>query len=112
MANEVTIPALPCRHLDDSIPFYEALGFVRTYRQGRPNPYAVVSREDFHIHLFAIEGFDPEHSYGSVIVVVPDADQMYEDFAAGLRAHSGNSVGRDPENLAPPQEGGHRSWLQ
>lgn len=89
MANEVTIPALPCRHLDDSIPFYEALGFVRTYRQERPNPYAVVSREDFHIHLFAIDGFDPEQSYGSVIVVVPDADQMYEDFAAGLRAHYG-----------------------
>lgn len=89
MANEVTIPALPCRHLDDSIPFYEALGFVRTYRQERPNPYAVVSREDFHIHLFAMDGFDPEQSYGTVIVVVPDPDQMYEDFAAGLRAFYG-----------------------
>jgi catechol 2,3-dioxygenase-like lactoylglutathione lyase family enzyme len=85
MANEVTIPALPCRHLDDSIPFYEALGFVRTYRQERPNPYAVVSREDFHVHLFGMEGFDPEQSYATVIVVVPDPDQMYEDFVAGLR---------------------------
>ena len=89
MANEVTIPALPCRRLDDSIPFYEALGFVRTYRQERPNPYAVVSRDDFHVHLFAMEGFDPEQSYGTVIVVVPDPDQMYEDFAAGLRAYYG-----------------------
>ena len=85
MADEVTYPALPCRHPDDSIPFYEALGFVRTYRQERPNPYAVVSREDFHVHLFGIEGFDPEQSYGTAIVVVPDPDQMYEDFAAGLR---------------------------
>lgn len=85
MANEVTYPALPCRTLDDSIPFYEALGFVRTYHQERPNPYAVVSREDFHVHLFGMEGFDPEQSYSTVIVVVPDPDQMYEDFAAGLR---------------------------
>jgi hypothetical protein len=85
MANEVTYPALPCRTLDDSIPFYEALGFVRTYRQERPNPYAVVSREDFHVHLFGMEGFDPEQSYATVIVAVPDPDQMYEDFAAGLR---------------------------
>ena len=85
MANEVTYPALPCRTLDDSIPFYEALGFVRTYRQERPNPYAVVSREDFHVHLFGMEGFEPEHSYATVIVAVPDPDQMYEDFAAGLR---------------------------
>jgi predicted lactoylglutathione lyase len=33
MANEVTIPILPSRDLDDSIAFYAALGFVRTYRQ-------------------------------------------------------------------------------
>lgn len=89
MANEVTIPILPCRDLDESITFYEALGFVRKYRQNRPNPYAVVSRDDIHIHLFGIEGFDPEQSYGSVIVVVPDPDQLYEDFAAGLRAFYG-----------------------
>ena len=89
MANEVTIPALPCRDLDESISFYQALGFVRTYRQERPNPYAVVSRDDFHIHLFTIDGFDPEQSYATVIVVVPDADELYEAFAAGLRAAYG-----------------------
>jgi catechol 2,3-dioxygenase-like lactoylglutathione lyase family enzyme len=89
MANEVTIPILPCRDLDESISFYQALGFVRTYRQQRPNPYAVVSRDDIHIHLFTIDGFDPEQSYGSVIVAVPDADELYEAFAAGLRAAYG-----------------------
>jgi len=89
MANEVTIPILPCRDLDESISFYQALGFVRTYRQQRPNPSAVVSRDDFHVHLFTIDGFDPELSYGSVIVVVPDADELYEAFAAGLRAAYG-----------------------
>jgi catechol 2,3-dioxygenase-like lactoylglutathione lyase family enzyme len=30
MANEVTIPILPSRDLDDSIAFYAALGFERT----------------------------------------------------------------------------------
>lgn len=89
MAGEQTIPNLPCRDLDESIDFYEALGFTRTYRQMRPNPFAVVSREDFHVHLFGMDGFDPEHSYGSVVVVVPDADQMYQAFAAGLRARYG-----------------------
>jgi catechol 2,3-dioxygenase-like lactoylglutathione lyase family enzyme len=89
MANEVTIPILPCRDLDVSIAFYEALGFVGTYRQERPNRYAVVSRGDFHVHLFTIDGFDPEQSYASVIVVVPDADELFEAFAAGLRAAYG-----------------------
>ena len=85
MANERTYPALPCRELDESIAFYEALGFKRTYRQVRPNPYAVVALEDIQIHLFGMEGFDPANSYGSAIVAVPDPDSLYHDFAAGLR---------------------------
>lgn len=85
MANERTYPCLPCAELDESIDFYESLGFKRTYRQVRPNPYAIVALEDIHIHLFGIEGFDPEDSYGTAIVVVPDPDGLYRDFAAGLR---------------------------
>jgi catechol 2,3-dioxygenase-like lactoylglutathione lyase family enzyme len=89
MANERTYPCLPSRDIDESIAFYEALGFKRTYRQVRPNPYAVVSREDFHVHLMGIDGFVPADSYGSAIVVVPDPDGLYRDFAAGLRAMHG-----------------------
>jgi catechol 2,3-dioxygenase-like lactoylglutathione lyase family enzyme len=86
MANERTYPCLPCRDLDEAVSFYEALGFTRTYRQMRPNPYAVVQREDLQIHLFGMPDFNPATSYGSVIVVVPDPDALYRDFAAGLRA--------------------------
>jgi catechol 2,3-dioxygenase-like lactoylglutathione lyase family enzyme len=89
MANERTYPCLPCGDLDQAITFYEALGFVRTYRQVAPNPYAVVAREDFQIHLFGISDFNPAESYGSVIVVVPDVDALYHAFAAGLRAAYG-----------------------
>jgi catechol 2,3-dioxygenase-like lactoylglutathione lyase family enzyme len=89
MSNERTYPCLPCRDVDESIAFYESLGFKRTYRQVRPNPYAVVAREDIQIHLFGIDGFDPADSYGSVIVVVPDTDSLYRDFAAGLRKTHG-----------------------
>lgn len=89
MAGERTYPILPCRELDDVVPFYEALGFAVTYRQQRPNPYAVVRREDLHLHFAAIAGFDPAGSYASVIVTVPDADGLYADWAAGLRAAYG-----------------------
>jgi catechol 2,3-dioxygenase-like lactoylglutathione lyase family enzyme len=85
MANERTYPCLPCGALDESIAFYEALGFKRTYRQLRPNPYAVVALEDIHIHLFGIEGFQAADSYGTAIIAVPDPDQLYRAFAARLR---------------------------
>ncbi|HMD80271.1 MAG TPA: VOC family protein, partial [Anaerolineales bacterium] len=85
MANERTYPCLPCGDLDESIAFYESLGFKKIYRQVRPNPYAVVALEEIQIHLFGMEGFNPAESYGSVIVAVPDPDKLYQDFAAGLR---------------------------
>lgn len=89
MANERTYPCLPCRDVDESVAFYATLGFTATYRQVRPNPYAVVAREDIHIHLFGIDGFDPAQSYGTVIITVPDPDSLYRDFAAGLRSAHG-----------------------
>ncbi len=69
--------------------FYETLGFNITYRQIRPNPYAVVALEDIQIHLFGIEGFNPEESYGSVIIAVPDPESLYRVFAAKLRERFG-----------------------
>jgi catechol 2,3-dioxygenase-like lactoylglutathione lyase family enzyme len=85
MANERTYPCLPCGNLDESISFYAGLGFKTTYRQTRPNPYAVVVLEDIQIHLFGIEGFNPVESYGSVIVTVPDPESLYRAFATRLR---------------------------
>lgn len=85
MAHERTYPMLPCPDIDAAITFYEALGFQRTYRQVKPNPYAVVAYEEIHIHLFGMEKFNPADSYGSVIIVVPDPDALYQQFAAGLR---------------------------
>jgi catechol 2,3-dioxygenase-like lactoylglutathione lyase family enzyme len=97
MANERTYPGLPCADVEVSVAFYEALGFTRTYRQVRPYPYAVMSREDFHVHLFEMDGFNPADSYGTVIVAVPDPDVLYRDFAAGLR----KAYGRLPATGIP-----------
>jgi hypothetical protein len=81
----LTIPLLPCRSLDEAIPFYEALGFTRTYRQDRPYPAAGLVLDDINIHLFGIDGFVPEDSYGSALIMLFDPDQTYRAFAAGLR---------------------------
>ena len=107
MANERTYPCLPCGDIDESIAFYESLGFKETYRQVRPNPYAVVALEEIQIHLFGMEGFDPADSYGSVIVAVPDPDSLYHDFAAGLRKTYGKlPVAGIPRILRPRKKYG------
>jgi hypothetical protein len=107
MANERTYPLLPCAEIDEAIAFYKSLGFRKTYRQTRPNPYATVVLEDIQIHLFGMEGFDPAQSYGSVIIAVPDPDQLYKDFAAGLRkAHGKLPVAGIPRILRPRKKYG------
>lgn len=110
MAGERTYAILPCRTLDEIVPFYEALGFAVAYRQERPNPYLVVRREDLQLHFAAVEGFDPEASYGSVIVVVPDAEALHREFAAGLRAALGAvPAGGIPRLLRPRRKRGTAS---
>ena len=107
MAGERTYPILPCPDVDAAVAFYEALGFHPTYRQRRPNPHAVVRFQDIQIHLAGIDGFDPESSYASVIVVVPDAEALYQQFAAGLRAHLGRlPVAGVPRLLRPRRKQG------
>ena len=113
MANERTYPCLPCADVDGSVAFYESIGFKRTYRQVRPNPYAVVAREDIYIHLFGMDGFDPANSYGTVIVAVPDPDSLYRDFrcrvAEGARQASGHG---HPPYHATAEEVRHGAWIQ
>ena len=89
MTGERTYPILPCADLDQALEFYRALGFEVTYSQRRPNPYAVVARDDLQIHLSGIEGFVPEISFASVIITVTDPGQMHEAFSEGLRERFG-----------------------
>jgi catechol 2,3-dioxygenase-like lactoylglutathione lyase family enzyme len=107
VAGERTYPCLPRADVDASTAFYESLGFERTDRQVHPSPDAVVARGDIHIHLFGIDGFDPADSHGTVIVVVPDPDSLYRDFAAGLRkTHGKLPVAGIPRILRPRKKYG------
>jgi hypothetical protein len=81
---ETVIPCLPCRDLDDLLPFYEALGFEVTYRQQRPNPYAAVVRGGIELHFFVPE-HDPGRSMATVVVLSADIEGLHAAFAAGLR---------------------------
>ncbi|MFF4161401.1 VOC family protein [Streptomyces sp. NPDC001678] len=89
MANEVTVPLLPCGSIDEIADFYRMLGFEVTYRQQRPNPYVALRREDLQLHFFGMPDFDPEQSYGSCLVFVRDTGELYQEFAEGMRAVHG-----------------------
>jgi len=85
MANERMVPLLPCASIDEMRDFYLLLGFEVTYRQVKPNPYISFKREGVELHYFGMDGFRPEDSYGSCLVLVEDTEPLFEAFAAGLR---------------------------
>lgn len=89
MANELTIPILPCPDIDEIASFYEMLGFEVTYRQTRPNPFLSVRREDINLQFFSMDGYDPAQSYSTCAIIVPDTSELFEAFAAGMRAVHG-----------------------
>jgi catechol 2,3-dioxygenase-like lactoylglutathione lyase family enzyme len=89
LANEKTIPALPCRSIKEMLEFYVALGFQITYQQERPSTYAVVQYEDIHLHFFTMKGYEPKDSYTTCLVLVPNLAALHQTFSSGLRAHYG-----------------------
>ncbi|MEV0122096.1 VOC family protein [Streptomyces sp. NPDC050703] len=103
MADEVAVPQLPCRSIDEITTFYEALGFRTTYRQTRPNPYVALRREDLEMHFFAIEGFDPSDCYGACALYVPDTGALHRAFADGLRSVYGKVPVRGIPRLTTPR---------
>jgi hypothetical protein len=94
---ETTIPILPCASIDAVIEFYEALGFAVTYRQQRPNTYAVVERGSFCLHFFTMKGYDPAQSYSTCYVTTTDVDGLYAAFTTGLKS----ALGRVPSRGIP-----------
>lgn len=92
-----TVPLLPCADIDEIRDFYLPLGFEVTYYQQRPNPYLALRRGDLDLHYFGMDGFAPEQSYSSCLVLVDDTEPLFEAFAAGLRA----SLGKVPMSGYP-----------
>lgn len=83
------IPMLPCGDIDEMADFWTALGLRVTYRQRRPNPYVAFGLGGIDLHYFGMPGHEPEDSWSTCGIVVPDTGPLYELFSAGLRTRHG-----------------------
>ncbi len=106
VANEVTIPLLPCSSIDEVAEFYVMLGFTITHRRYRPTPYLSVRREEIQLHFFGIRGFDPSTSYSSCLVQVEDVRELFDAFADGMRAVYGKVLSSGIPRMTRPRRDG------
>jgi len=92
-----TIPALPCVSIDDTLAFWEALGYAVTYRQKAPNPYGVIARDGYELHFFGMKGIDPARAFSTCFVKVSDVEHVHAELEQRLR----QTLGRSPAKGLP-----------
>ncbi|MFF9113493.1 bleomycin resistance protein [Streptomyces sp. NPDC014805] len=98
---ETTIPILPCRTIQQVVDFYTVLGFVVTFQQKSPNPYAVVELGGIQLHFFALKGYEPAESYSTCLVRTDDVNGLHKAFRARLKAAYGKVPTRGLPRIGP-----------
>jgi len=106
-----TIPMLPCAALDETLDFWQALGFRVTYRQKAPNPYAVVEYADYALHFFGLTQLAPEANYSGCLVLVAEVEELHRTFAERLRTALGKVPGRGFPRISRMRPGQTRFTL-
>lgn len=85
----LTIPLLPCVSLDETLDFWQALGFNVALKQRAPNAYAVLRYDDYELHFFGLKQLNPQDNFSTCLVIVPEVEQLHHTFAERLRASMG-----------------------
>src|SRR5688572_3548183 len=86
-SGESMIPLFPCGALNETLEFYEALGFEVTYRQEDPYLYAAIRRGEVNLHFSKLTTW---HAKNAVcLIFVSDVAPYHSAFADALRAKYG-----------------------
>jgi catechol 2,3-dioxygenase-like lactoylglutathione lyase family enzyme len=89
MSDEQAIPVFPCASPEETLEFYQALGFEVTHRQLKPYVYLAVKRGGFDLHFVGGGEPDPEGGSATCLVMVDDIGPHHRAFAAALKGKLG-----------------------
>src|SRR5690606_35403390 len=86
----LTIPTLPCIEIEETLSFWELLGFKITYKQTRPYQYGIVERGGFELHFGRVKGMHAgSNLYNGCLIMVSDAGKVYTEFTQIFKANLG-----------------------
>ena len=89
MNDETAIPVFPCASPDETLEFYQTLGFEVTHEQKKPYVYLAVKRGGFDLHFHGGGKLDPQQAAGLCLVMVSDVEPHHQAFAAALKGKLG-----------------------
>jgi catechol 2,3-dioxygenase-like lactoylglutathione lyase family enzyme len=87
---EKVIPMLPCSSINETLEFYQALGFEVTYQQAKPNMFASVKYKFIELQFFVKKNWSPSFCY----ISVTNVDEVYQAFAAGVKTKYGKILSK------------------
>ncbi|QUH03699.1 glyoxalase [Saccharopolyspora erythraea] len=111
--NETTIPVLPCASLEDTLDFYEMLGFEVTYKQKKPYLYLALRCSGFEVHFGAVpEGMDPSRENGGgCLVMVDEVAPYHREFTRSMRRAHGKVLASGRPRITRLRPGASRFTL-
>lgn len=95
---ETAVPILPSRNLNETVVFYERLGFENRGAPPDEWNYLIIGRDGGELHFFHAPSVDPLTTDAGCYIRVTDADALFEEWQ-----HTG--VAADPatgSRLIPP----------
>jgi hypothetical protein len=93
----MTVPVLFCASLDETLDFWEALGYEKSYYQKSPYGYGVMSRGEYGLHFIQQKWLKPEENPYGCLVMVTDIEAVHENFSKALKG----KLGRVPNKGLP-----------
>ncbi|MEU8380000.1 glyoxalase [Streptosporangium sp. NPDC048865] len=111
--NETTVPLMPCASMEETLEFYETLGFEVTYKQSRPYVYLALRWSGFQLHFGpAPKGMDPAREESGGCLVMVDAVAPYHAaFVAAMRRAHGKVLGSGLPRITRYRPGASRFTL-
>jgi catechol 2,3-dioxygenase-like lactoylglutathione lyase family enzyme len=86
-SQDIAIPILPSRSLEDTLAFFQKLGF-----EGRIHPhgnYAILTRGPVELHFFTHRDLRPAESTAGCYIRVSDVESTYRAFASANLPRTG-----------------------
>lgn len=93
----MTVPILFAASLDETLDFWEWLGYEKTYYQKSPYGYGVMSRGEYGLHFIEQKSLKPEENPCNCLVMVTDVEAVHQNFAKALK----ENLGRVPNKGLP-----------
>ncbi|GAB3982673.1 glyoxalase [Plantactinospora veratri] len=108
--DETTVPLLPCVSADETLAFWQALGFEVTWNQRRPYLYLAFRWSGFELHYGAATvGLDPAlENTGGCLVLVGAVAPYHAAFVAAMRKTYGKVLGKGLPRITRYRSGASR----